>query len=134
MAHAGTSLDLRQQQATTGSSRQMGFWLALMIAIAVVAIGLAIVAFNGVTTGSTSAVAADHSYDQVEGLRGGAILPATVDRSYDQVEGLRGGAAAAPADDVYDLIEKAVRGGNAAAAPTVVQPQFEHAPGKGPLE
>jgi len=113
VAQAGTSLDLRQQQATTGSTRQMGFWLVLMIVIAVVAIAFAIVSVNGLTTGSNSAAAADHSYDQIETRRGAP--------------------AAAPADDVYDLIEKAVRGGSGAAAPTVAQPQFDHAPGKGPL-
>ena len=132
MAQAGTSLDLRQQQATTGSTRQMGFWLVLMIVIAVVAIAFAIVSVNGLTTGSNSAAAADHSYDQIEARRGGATLPAA-DHSYDQIETRRGAPAAAPADDVYDLIEKAVRGGSGAAAPTVAQPQFDHAPGKGPL-
>jgi hypothetical protein len=53
-------------------------------------------------------VASDTSYDQVEGLRGAAVLSAgAIDTSYDQVEGLRGAAvpSAGAIDTSYDQVE-----------------------------
>src|SRR6267378_25878 len=84
MAHAGTPADLAKQPAATGTGQ--GFWQALGILVAVVAIALAMVAATSFIASSTvtkSVPAADRSYDQIEAHRGAvpvALPPADLSR------------------------------------------------------
>jgi hypothetical protein len=90
MAHMGTSVGLAKQPAT-------GFGRALLIAIVVLAIGVGLVAATSFLAAANRGVGvptADHSYDQIENLRGAATFSAAGDRSYDQIETHRTGTAA----------------------------------------
>jgi hypothetical protein len=87
MAHMGTSVGLAKQPAT-------GLGRVLLTAIVVLAIGVALVAATSFLAKANSGAgvpAADHSYDQVENLRGAANFSAAGDRSYDQIEMQRAG-------------------------------------------
>jgi hypothetical protein len=101
MAHAGTPADLAKQPAATGTGQ--GFWQALGILVAVVAIALAMVAATSFIASSNvakSVPAADRSYDQIEAQRLAApvaLPPADLSRdtdtlssTSDQFKGLRG--------------------------------------------
>ena len=72
MAHMGTSVSLAEEPAT-------GFGRVLLIAIVVLAIGVGLVAatsFLADANRAGSVLTADHSYDQIENLRGAANFSA----------------------------------------------------------
>ena len=82
MAHTGTSVGLAKQPAT-------GFGPMLLTAIIVLAIGVGVVAATWFLASPNRGVGvptADHSYDQIESLRGAAIFSAAGDHSYDAIE------------------------------------------------
>jgi hypothetical protein len=90
MAQMGTSFGLAKQPA-------MGFGRALLTAIVVLAIGAGLVAatsFLATANRGIGVPTADHSYDQIENLRGAANFSVAGDRSYDQIEKHRAGTAA----------------------------------------
>jgi hypothetical protein len=90
MAQMGTSVGLAKQPAT-------GFGRALLTAIVVLAIAVGLVAATSFLASANRGVGvptADHSYDQIENLRGAATLSAADDRSFDQIETHRAGTAA----------------------------------------
>src|SRR6478752_7251515 len=87
MAHTGTSVGLAKQPAT-------GFGAILLTAMIVLAIGVGVVAvtlFIATPNRGVGVPTADHSYDQVEHLRGAAVFSAAGDHSYDQIETQRAG-------------------------------------------
>jgi hypothetical protein len=89
MAHMGTSVGLAKQPAT-------GFGRVLLTAVVVLAIGVGLVAatwFLATANRGVGVPTADHSYDQIENLRGAAIFSAAGDHSYDQIETQRAGTA-----------------------------------------
>ena len=90
MAQMGTSVGLAKQPA-------MGFGRALLAAIVVLAIGAGLVAatsFIGTANRGIGVPTADHSYDQIENLRGAANFSVAGDRSYDQIETHRAAGSA----------------------------------------
>jgi len=100
MAHAGTPTNLAKQPAAATLN---GLWQALLAAVVLFALvaGMVFVGMN-VAAKRSAAPAADRSYDQIEQIRGGAIL-APADRSYDQIEQVRGGTVLAPAVHYPDV-------------------------------
>ena len=86
MAFAGNPTGLAQQAGTSHP------WKALLAAIAVLAIGLAMVIAVLFINSRAVAPAVDNSYNQVEAQRG-TFGAAAVDRSQDQIEAQRGAAA-----------------------------------------
>ncbi len=90
MAHTGTSVGLAKQPAT-------GFGPMLLTAIIVLAIGVGVVAatwFLATPNRGVGVPTADHSYDQIENLRGAAIFSAAGDHSYDAIETHRAAGSA----------------------------------------
>ena len=88
MAHTGTSVGMAKQPAT-------GFGPLVLTAVIVLAIGvgvLAVTLFLATANRGVGVPTADHSYDQIENLRGAAIVSAAGDHSYDQIEAQRAGS------------------------------------------
>jgi len=100
MAHAGTPTNLAMQPTTETLN---GLWRALLAAVVLFALvaGMVFVGTN-VAAKHYAVPAADRSYDQIQQIRGGAIL-APADRSYDQIEQVRGGTVLAPAVHYPDV-------------------------------
>ena len=99
MAHMGTSVGLAKQPAT-------GFGRALLTAIVVLAIVVGLVAatwFLATANRGIGVPTADHSYDQIENLRGAANFSAAGDHSYDAIEMHRAAGSA-----VFSLPQSAV--------------------------
>ena len=86
MAHTGTSVGMAKQPATE-------FGPLVLTAVIVLAIGvgvLAVTLFLATANRGVGVPTADHSYDQIENLRGAAIVSAAGDHSYDQIESAAG--------------------------------------------
>ncbi len=111
MAHAGTPGELATRPAVAAPTGRTGMWQALVVVIVTAAIVIAtsFIIASKATTGPT----ADHSYDQIETLRGAANLSAVSgDHSYDTIEQIRGTLPFVdPASDDYQTLRGTMRGG-----------------------
>jgi hypothetical protein len=114
MAFAGTPTGLAQQAGTSHP------WKALLAAIAVLAVGLAMVIAVLFVNSQAIAPAVDTSYNQIEAQRGARTFgAAAVDRSQDQIEAQRG-AAAVDANAVEEAAAAKARAMSGVAAPLKV--------------
>jgi hypothetical protein len=112
MAQAGTPSDLATRPAISAPSGRTGMWQALLAVIVTAAIVMA-TAFIISSRATTVGPAADHSYDQIETLRGGAnFSAAAADHSYDTIEHIRGTLPMVdPASDDFQTLRGTMRGG-----------------------